>query len=191
MESDTPVLQLDYPRDLVVIAAIFGVAGFVWAGWAQENPPGHWMWRLVLALLGLAGLALTALSIPQVIQHWAEPTALRSGTTALTVYIVVFWAEVILAAVLAFLAVRAGRSDLIAPLVLGVVGIHFFALAPVFVQPVLYLAAVVLTAIALTAALLPADLVGRSFWCGALGAPVFLAIGAWALAGAGAATHSG
>lgn len=32
-----------------------------------------------------------------------------------------FWVEVIIAATLAFLAVRADRSDLIAPLILGVV----------------------------------------------------------------------
>lgn len=89
--------------------------------------------------------------------------------------------EVVIAATLAVIAIRADRSDLIAPLILGVVGLYFFALAPVFAQPVLYLAAALLTTVAIIAALVPANSVDRSFWCGILGAPVFLAIGAWTL----------
>ncbi len=84
-----------------------------------------------------------------------------------------------MAGFLAFLAHRARRSDLIAPLVLGVVGVHFIALAPVFDQPVLYLAAALLTAIAVVAASVPRGPVARSFWCGVLSAPVFLGIGLW------------
>lgn len=181
------MLELQYPRDLAMVGAIFGVACFVWAGWAQENPPAHWLWRFVLGLLGIAGLALAALSIPTAIRHWDTPTALQSGTVALLVYIIVFWVEVIVAAVLVYLAFRAGRSDLIAPLVLAAVGIHFFALAPVFAQPVLYLAAVLLTAIAVIAAVAPDSWADRSFWCGVLGAPVFLSIGVWSTAAASAA----
>lgn len=63
-EGNAHMLDLGYARDLVMVGAIFGVAGFVWAGWAQENPPKLWGWRVVLALHGLAGLALAALSIP-------------------------------------------------------------------------------------------------------------------------------
>lgn len=181
------MLELEYPRDLVMVGAIFGVACFVWAGWAQEGPPTHWAWRVVLGVLGVAGLALAGLSIPMAIRHWNTTTALEGGTVALRVYIIVFWVEVILAAALAFFAVRADRSDLIAPLILAVVGIHFFALAPVFTQPVLYLAAGLLTASAIVAALAPADSFARSFWCGILGAPIFLAIGAWCTA-AGSST---
>ncbi len=81
------------------MGAIFGVACFVWAGWAQENPPTPWGWRLVLVLLGLAGLALAALSIPKSISHWNTPTALKTATGALRGYIIVFWVEVIAAAV--------------------------------------------------------------------------------------------
>lgn len=35
----------DFPRDLLMTGAIFGIAAFVWAGWAQERPPKHWIWR--------------------------------------------------------------------------------------------------------------------------------------------------
>lgn len=71
-----------------------------------------------------------------------------------------------------------------------IVGVHFFALAPVFHQPALHLAGVLLTTIAMVTAFLPQDTMGRSFWCGLLGAPVLLAIGAWCyLAGRLASTE--
>lgn len=173
------MLEMHYPRDLAMVGAIFGVAAFMWSGWAQENPPAQGWWRVVLGLLALAGLSLAALSISIAVGHWGTPTALESGTGTFRVYLIAFWVEVVLAAVLAFIAIRTGRGDLIAPLILVVVGIHFFALAPVFAQPVLYLAAVLLTTIAIVAALVPAGSIARSFWCGLLGAPVFVAIGVW------------
>lgn len=178
------MLDLSYSRDLMMLGAIFGVASFAWSGWAQDSPPKHWAWRLILALMGLAGFALAVVSILLVVRRWDTPTALQSGTVALNVYIIVFWVEVSLAAAFAFLAVRAGRGDLIAPLILGVVGVHFFALAPLFAQPILYLTAALVTAVAIMAVLIPAGPVARSFWCGVLSAPVFLGVGAWSVAAA-------
>ena len=52
-----------YPRDLVMTAAIFGVAAFVWSGWAQERPPRGVLWRVVLAVLGVAGLAVAGFAL--------------------------------------------------------------------------------------------------------------------------------
>jgi len=173
------VLELDYPRDLVMIGAVFGMAAFVWAGWAQEQPPAGAVWRVVLAVLSVLGLALMALSIPLAIKNWGTPSAINPHTTGFVVYVIVFWVEVAVAVVLAIIATRAGRSDLIAPLIMLIVGIHFFALALVFHQPVLHLAGALITAIAIVAAFVPLEIAARSFWCGVLGAPVFLAIGAW------------
>lgn len=51
-----------------MIGPILGVAGFVWAGWAQAGPPRPW-WLFVLGLLGLTGLALVAVSIRLAISH--------------------------------------------------------------------------------------------------------------------------
>ncbi|UUT34391.1 hypothetical protein [Microbacterium elymi] len=130
------MLDFGHPRDLVMIGAIFGVAAFMWAGWAQESPPAQTGWRVVLGALSLLGVALAALSIPLAIKNWGAGTAIDPHTRAFVIYIIVFWAEFVIAGVLAFVVIRAGRSDLVAPLILAIVGIHFFALAVVFGQPV-------------------------------------------------------
>lgn len=175
------MIDLSYPRDLVMIGAVFGLAAFIWSGWAQEEPPGHPSFRFILGGLSVAGLALTVPSVLLAIGHWSEPSAISTGTPVFVVYIVVFWAEVIIGALLSFLAIRSGHSDWVAPLILAIVGIHFFALAVVFAQPVLHLAGVLLTLIAVVAFFLPRDAAASSFWCGLLGAPVFLGIGLWCL----------
>ncbi len=181
------MLNLEFPRDLVMTGAIFGVAAFVWAGWAQEQPPGSWVWRVVLSAMLVLGLLLAGISIPIAVRNWRTPTAIDPASVSFRGYLIVVAIEVVLAAVIAVVAIRADRSDLVAPLILAVVGVHFFALAVVFAQPVLHVAAALLVIVAITAALLPRSEVAPSFWCGILGAPVFLAIGAWcAVAGAGA-----
>ncbi|UVI36435.1 hypothetical protein [Brevibacterium spongiae] len=104
-----------------------------------------------------------------------------TGTVAFTLYLIVFWAEVVIAAVVSFFLIRAGQTENIAPLILAIVGIHFFALAVVFGQPVLHLAGLLLTIVAVVAFILPRGTAAPSFWCGILGAPVFLGIGLWCL----------
>lgn len=174
------MIDQSFPRDLVMISAVFSIAAFVWSGWAQEEPPSHFSYRFILGGLGAAGLALAVPSILIAIRNWGEPSAISTGTTAFTVYIVV-WAEVIAGGVLGFLAIRSGHSEWVAPLILAIVGIHFFALAFVFAQPVLHLSGVLITLIAIVAFFLPRGPAAPSFWCGLLGAPVFLVIGLWCL----------
>ena len=58
------MIDLAYPRDLVMTAAIFGVAAFAWSGWAQERPPAGWVSRAALAMLGLVGIVMAAVAIP-------------------------------------------------------------------------------------------------------------------------------
>ncbi|QIM21006.1 hypothetical protein G7075_07450 [Phycicoccus sp. HDW14] len=180
------MLDTMHPRDLVMIGAVFGLATVLWAGWAQEAPPRAWVWRAVLGLLSVAGLALAAWSATLAVRHWGSGTAIEPGSRAFTVYLVVFWVEVLVAGVAGVLLARTGHSDLLAPLVLLVVGVHFVALAGVFGQPVLHLAAGLLSGVAVLAALLPSSTAAHSFWCGVLGAPVFLGLGLWsAVRGAG------
>src|SRR5699024_9416230 len=103
------------------------------------------------------------------------------------IYIVVVWAEIIAAAVLSVLALRSGHPEVVAPLILALVAIHFFAHALVFAQPVLHLAPALITIIAVLPLCRPRDLAAPSSCCGILGAPGLLAIGLWCLlAGRGA-----
>ncbi|HHX46815.1 Uncharacterised protein [Brevibacterium casei] len=186
------MIDVAHPRDLVMIGAIFGLAAFIWSGWAQEAPPKGLVFRIVLAGLGVAGLALAVPSILTAIGNWSEPSAFTSGTSAFTLYLIVFWVEVIIGAVASFFLIRTSQTENIAPLILAIVGVHFFALAVVFGQPVLHLAGLLLTIVAVLAFVLPRDTAAPSFWCGILGAPVFLGIGLWCLlAGYSALTEHG
>ncbi len=173
------MLDLGYPRDLVMIGAIFGLAAFVWAGWAQEQPPAGVVWRVVLGVLTGLGLILAAVSVPVAIRNWGAGSAFDAKGPAFVVYIVVFWVEVAIMIGLSIWANVAGRSDLIAPLILAVVGVHFLPLAWVFGQPLLAVVGVILTAAAVFAAFFATGDVARSFWCGVIAAPVLIAAGAW------------
>ena len=105
------MIDVAYSRDLVMIGAIFGLAAFIWSGWAQEAPPRALVWRLVLAV--------------------------------------------------------------------------------VFGQPVLHLAGLLLTIVAVVTFILPRETAAPSFWCGILGAPVFLGIGLWCLLAGRSALSAG
>lgn len=172
------MLALEFPRDLVFTGALFGVAAFVWAGWAQEGPPRAVIWRVVLAIISLAGIALAAFCIPVLVRNWGAASAFDAKSTAFIVYIVIFWIEVAAIVGFAIWASLTGRSDLIAPIVLAIVGIHFLPLAWVFAQPIMAVAGVLLVIVAAVAMFVPAEDIARSFWCGVLGGPVFLVIGA-------------
>ncbi|UOE45396.1 hypothetical protein [Agromyces larvae] len=171
------MLTLEFPRDLLFTGAIFGLAAFIWAGWAQERPPKHWLWRVVLAAIGLGGVALVAITVPAVVRNWSEPSALVVGGPAFIAYVIVFWVEVVAMVVLAILASRRGRSDLHAPLILAVVGIHFIPLAWVFAQPILAVTGVALTIVAIVATRLSTTVAARSFWCGLVGGAILLLVG--------------
>jgi hypothetical protein len=161
-----------------MIGAIFGVATMAWTGWAQEGPPST-AWSIVLGVLSLMGIALAALSIPLAIRNWRTGTAIEPKSRAFRVYLVVFWAEVAIAAAGGIVLPLVGLEGLVAPYILLVVGVHFFALAVVFKQTVLHLTGAVLVVVAVIAALIPTAVAANSFWCGILGGPVFLLVGAW------------
>jgi hypothetical protein len=181
------VLSFDHPFDLVTIGALFGLVSFIWAGWGHEKPPRGWWWHAVLALLQAAGLALVAVCIPTLVRDWGTGTPLKPGHADFVVYVVVFWVEVVAAAIGAIVLTRRKRRDLVAPWILLIVALHFIALSWVFGQSVLNLAAALLVVVAVVSALLPKRLAAPSFWCGILGTPVFLGLGTWcAVAGIGA-----
>ena len=182
--------MIEQPRDLLMIGAIFGAAAFVWAGWAQEQPPGGILWRIALGVLSALGLVLAAICVPIAVRNWGAGSAFDTKGAPFVTYIVVFWVEVALMIGLSIWANVAGRADLIAPLILAIVGIHFLPLAWVFGQPILAVVGVVLAVAAVVAALVPADAVARSFWCGGVAAPVLIAAGAWCAAAGAAALRT-
>lgn len=169
------MINPDFTRDLIFTAALFGVVTFVWTGWAQERPPST-AWRVLLAVVGLAGAALAGLSIPRLIRSWGDSTAVSVGSTAWIVYLVICAVEVVALVLGAIILTRRGRSELIAPFTLLVVGVHFFPLAFVFAQPIMFVTAVLITAAAIAAAVLPRTRCAPSFWCGILAGPIFLAV---------------
>ncbi|MHA7984994.1 hypothetical protein ACX9R5_04235 [Rathayibacter sp. CAU 1779] len=172
------MLTLRYPRDLVMIGAIFGVATMAWAGWAQEGPPSL-VWSIVLGILSILGLGLAALCIPLAIRNWRTGTAIEPKSKAFRVYLVVFWGEIVIAAAGGIILPLVGLEGLVAPYILLIVGAHFFALAVVFRQTVLHVTGAVLVVVAIVAALIPESVAAHSFWCGIIGGPVFLIVGAW------------
>lgn len=171
------MISTEFPRDLLMTGAIFGVAAFIWAGWAQERPPHRIIWHFVLGSLGLGGAALAAVTIPAAVSSWAEPTAIVFGGTAFAWYTTLFWLEIAVMIALVIVASRRKRRDLIAPLILAVVGIHFIPLAWVFQQPVYVAAGIAVTVVAAAAALISDRAAARSFWCGLPASAILLATG--------------
>ncbi|QDZ15336.1 hypothetical protein [Humibacter ginsenosidimutans] len=172
------MLSLRFPRDLVMIGAIFGVAAFAWAGWAQEGPPSL-AWSIVLGVLSLLGLAVAGLSIPLAVRNWRTGSAISPRKRAFRVYTIVVWIEVVLAAAGGILLPISGDEQLVAPFIMLIVAVHFFFLAPVFGQPILHVTGGLLVIVAVVSAFVPTATAAHSFWCGILGAPVFLVVGVW------------
>lgn len=142
------MMELEYVRDYAMFTAIFGVAGFMWFGWAQERPRSGWRKYLGIAsgvslVLGLVGVFLS-------VTNWDGATALDEAG-ALTTYIIVFWVQLIIGVVVAIWLFRAKKRDLIAPWVTFLVGAHFFWLIDVFNDVSLYILGFILVVVALLA----------------------------------------
>ena len=123
-------------RDAAMTVAIFGFFASAWFGWAQERPPeGSVKWWLtggsVLGmLLAVAGGLLAW-------QNWDAGSVL-DAEGGMKLYLIILGVEfgIALLGVLVLLALS--RRDYFAPWICLVVGVHFFPLAPVMANPVLY-----------------------------------------------------
>ncbi|MFD6097739.1 hypothetical protein ACFVWN_25020 [Nocardiopsis flavescens] len=130
-------------RDAAMTTAIFGFFASAWFGWAQERPPaGPATWWLgggsaAGLLLAVAGGVLSWL-------HWDTGSVL-GGDGAMALYLVILAVEfgAALLGVLVLLAL--GRREYFAPWICLVVGVHFFPMAPVLDNVLLYPLAVWLT----------------------------------------------
>lgn len=125
--------------------AISGMFSFAWFGWAQEGPRKHW--RVYIGAASAIALVVCLIGVYLSITNWNQATAL-SEMGAFTTYLIVFYAEFILGGLVAFLLIRKGMKDYVAPWISFVVGVHFFWLVGVFQDPGLYILAVFLIIIA-------------------------------------------
>ena len=124
----------EFTRDAAATAAVFGFFAASWFGWAQENPPASWRnWLIAGALLSLLIAVVGGVFTRQ---HWSTGTAF-SAQTGRTFGLIV-GIEFAIAGIGAGLLSWWGRSDLIAPWVALVVGLHFVPLAPLLHYPLLY-----------------------------------------------------
>lgn len=175
------MLDFTYARDLAFTGVIFGLVAFVWAGWAHERPPKGVIWRVLLVAIQLAGAGIVGLGVPTIIKHWGAPTAMVAGNPALVGQMIWTWAEIAAIVVIVIVLVRRKGVELIAPSVLIAVGVHFFPLAFVFGQPMVFVVGLLVTAVGIIAFFLPRGIAAPSFWCGVLAGPVYVVFGAIAL----------
>jgi hypothetical protein len=126
------VSDLPFVRDLAVTAVVFGVAAFVWFGWAQEAPPARW--RLLLGAGSGLGLVLAVAGGLLAWQNWSPESVMAAAETR-RIFGIVCGIEFGLAGLGATLLGVAKRPQWIATWIAFVVGIHFIPLAFIFGDP--------------------------------------------------------
>lgn len=114
----------DFARDQAFSIAWFGLMTLVWLGWAYEDPPDSWRWRLRLG--SVVGVALAGLFGLAVVLRWSEASALDGQYHWFGMIVT---AEVAVAGVGCFLLVRRGQIRWMAWWVAVVVATHFVPLA--------------------------------------------------------------
>ena len=144
-------MNADLTRDLLMTAAIFGFFAFVWFGWAQENPPP--VARLPLGIGAGIGAALAITFGILSAMNWDAPTALDPTGAGFRTYLALVAVEVAIAAAGGIALAVSRWRRFVSVWVLLVVGVHFFALAPVLDMSALnVLAALLVAAVAATMA---------------------------------------
>lgn len=159
-------------RDLLMTAAIFGFAAFVWFGWAQENPPSSA--RIALGIgagLGLVGAVVFGILSAR---NWDASSALDPSSPAFRTYLILVGVEVVVAAAGGIFLARSEWSRFVPVWILLVVAVHFYFLAPVLKMPALNILATLLVAAVVVATVLGRTTLQPSFVSGALAGPILL-----------------
>ncbi|MBK5217206.1 MAG: hypothetical protein JJE02_06440 [Propionibacteriales bacterium] len=145
------MFEAEFVRDAAVMAAVFGMAGFIWFGWGQEDPPPHW--RIALGIGATLSLLAAIAGGFLAFDNWGPESALAARDDR-RLFGIVAGTEFALAAIGAAILGLLGRSRWTSSWICLVVGVHFVPLAVIFGDPGLYvLAALVsLAAVASVAA---------------------------------------
>lgn len=137
---------MEFIRDYVMYASIFGMFSFCWFGWAQENPRPSW--RKYIGIASGVALLVCLVGVYLSVTNWDAPSAL-SDQAAFRQYLFYVYAEFVLAGAGAFVLIKRKHKDYVAPWIAFIVGIHFIALKSVFADPSLYLLALLVVGISL------------------------------------------
>jgi hypothetical protein len=115
-------------RDRGLTALIEGLFGFMWFGWGQADPPAGW--RIVLGAGAVVALLVAVAGAVQAVRSPASSGALHDRQVRRR-YIMVVGVEFAGAAAGAALLSLLGQTEFVPVWICGVVGLHFFFLAPV------------------------------------------------------------
>jgi len=135
---------MEYVRDYMMYASVFGLFSFCWFGWAQENPKASW--RKYIGIASGAALLVCLAGVYLSVTNWNAPSAL-SDSAAFGTYLVTVYVEFAVAGVGAFALIRLKQNNYVAPWIAFIVGIHFIGLSGVFADPSLYALAALLVAV--------------------------------------------
>lgn len=167
------------PGDLSVTALILAIAGALWFGWGQAEPPAGWGPPVVIGMFAAIAVAVMAAVAVRRFRHGATAMAdqrVRQG------YGITVGAEVAAIAIGSVGLGLAGRPAYTAPWILLVVGVHFVPLGRLFGSADLVWSGLVLSAVAIAAAVTGAvSAVAPSAVTGAFGGLVLLAAAAASL----------
>jgi hypothetical protein len=136
-------------RDRGMTALVEGFFAFVWFGWGQADASGGL--RVALAVGGVAAVLVAAAGGVQAFRSPASTGVLHDRQQALRRYGITVGVEFTLAGVGAAALAAAGQADFIPVWVCAVVGVHFFALAPLLEDRLLVPLGALVTAVALVA----------------------------------------
>jgi hypothetical protein len=137
----------EFVRDAAATAAILGLFGSTWFGWAQEHPPKSWRpWLLTGSIVSLVTMLAGGLLVWR---HWSDGTAFDEHTSI--AFGVVVGIEVVLAGAGAVVLGARGRRDVIPVWIALVVGLHLFPVAVIIDYPFVHLVGALVTVAALSA----------------------------------------
>src|SRR5690625_2384173 len=138
-------MEPEYIRDYAMYIAIFGMFSFIWFGWAQENPRKNW--RKYIGIASGISLVVCLIGVYLSVINWGAASVL-SEKGAFTNYLIVFYTELFVAGLGAFLFIRSKKGNYVAPWIAFIVGTHFFWLVNIFEDPSMYILAVLMIVIA-------------------------------------------